>query len=121
MLALGAVFAFYGCSTTPTLPVDNDPVYQQAFAASRSQPPNDVKKYTGMREVNGKLFPSQCDYAGGSYHILLRLAVDGSVEQVIGREENRKTKCIRKAFQDVRFPAPPYAPFYLETCRGECP
>jgi hypothetical protein len=120
-LGIGFALVFVGCASTTSPTLESTATYEQALAASRGQPPEDVRKYTDLRQVQRQLFPRGCEYDGVDYHILLRLGTGGSVDQVIGREENEKTKCVRKAFGGVRFPPPPYAPFYLETCRGKCP
>jgi hypothetical protein len=125
-LALAFMLVCAGCASTKPPPTSTDPAYEAALVASRSQRAEDVKKYmeTGAISIVREqqlLTKNDCSRGGAGYHIILRLEAGGSVDQLVGREENRITECFRETFRDVRFQAPPFAPFYLEFCRGECP
>jgi hypothetical protein len=124
-IVCGLVLACAGCASHPAPPASTNSAYRAALTASRAQPATDVSHYMGpaVLDVIRKHLSTRngCSRAGSSYHILLRVGATGSVDQMIPREENEITECFREVFRDVRFPAPPFEPFYLELCRGPCP
>lgn len=111
-----------GCTAPTAQPTDVTAAYEKALAASRAQPSTKQNgRYVTAAFADQKklITRSSCYKDSDSYHIILRVDANGSVGEVLGREENGITRCFRESFNEARFPAPPFSPFYLEFCRRD--
>jgi hypothetical protein len=69
-------------------------------------------------ELRGTVVLKECasrrtDDDGVGFSLLMRLAADGSVEEVLARPGARVAECLRKSLLEARFSAPPRASYWV--------
>jgi len=112
-ILLLAVCFVAGCQTTETRLT-----FDEALARAKAQPA-DVRypyeeEWAAFNNSNHIDQKSGCyRKSSGPIQQILVINKSGVVTDVITDVDNEKSRCFRDSFLDVKFPAPPVAPFYV--------